>query len=230
LQFGADEYSVAIFGTPSMTAPWMFRFGGHHMTVNATFVGDNITLAPSFPGCQPCDYTPADQELRPDADQVDKGFALINALDAGQQQQAVLGSQGIDLVLGPNQPMRTIAPEGIQASALNADQQAMLADLISLYVHMLNDVSAAARMAQIQSDLADTYFAWYGPTTPGNPAYYRVQGPTLWIEFAPQGGGGGGTGLGIGGTLTTDHVHSIYRDPTNEYGSQWTGQQTDATY
>jgi Protein of unknown function (DUF3500) len=228
LQFGADNYSVAIFGTPSMTEPWMFRFGGHHMTVNATIVGDNITLAPSFPGCQPCDYTPADQELRPDAEQVDKGFALINALDADQQQQAILGSQGIDLVLGPNQPMKTVAAEGIPASALTADQQGMLVDLIGVYVNMLTDQNAATRMNDIESNFADTYFAWYGPTTPGNPAYYRIQGPTLWIEFAPQGGGGAGNGLGIGGTLTTDHVHAIYGDPTNEYGSQWSGQQSDA--
>ena len=163
LQFGADEYSVAMFGTPSTTQPWMFRFGGHHMTVNATIADDNITLAPSFQGCQPCDYTMAGQELRPDTDQVDKGFALINALDASQQQQAILGSQGIDLVLGPNQPMKTVAPEGIQASNLNVTQQAMLVQLIGFHVNILNDQSAATRMAQIQAGLADTYFAWYGP-------------------------------------------------------------------
>jgi Protein of unknown function (DUF3500) len=94
----------------------------------------------------------------------------------------------------------------------------------------LNDDAAAARMTEIRNGLASTYFAWYGPTTAGNPAYYRVQGPALWVEFAPQGGGGPGAGgLGLGGALTTDHVHSNYRDPTNEYGSRWSGQQADAS-
>jgi hypothetical protein len=121
--------------------------------------------------------------------------------------------------------MRTVAPEGIQASALNSDQQALLLDLAGEYINLLDDQHAAARMAEIRNDLANTYFAWYGPTAAGSASYYRVQGPTLWIEFAPQGGGG----LGLGGALTLDHVHSIYRDPTNEYGSKWTGQQADAS-
>jgi hypothetical protein len=88
LQFGAENYFIAVFGTPSATAPWMFRFGGHHMTVNATVVGPNIALTPSFPGCQPCEYTENNQTVRPVGAVTDKAFTLINALDAGQQQQA----------------------------------------------------------------------------------------------------------------------------------------------
>jgi hypothetical protein len=112
LQFGADNYVVVIFGTPSTTAPWMFRFGGHHMTVNATVVGSNIALTPSFPGCQPCEYSANNQTVRPDGAVVDKAFAHINALDATQRQQAVLGTQAIDLVLGPQQPCARSRPRG----------------------------------------------------------------------------------------------------------------------
>jgi hypothetical protein len=258
LQFGADSYFVAIFGTPSATASWMFRFGGHHITVNATVAGSNIALTPSFPGCQPCEYTANGQTLRPDGAVVDKSFAFINSLDDAQRQQAVLGSQGIDLVLGPNQPMRNVPPEGLKVSALTSSQQAMLLDLIRQYVGIVNDEDAALKMTEVQSTLADTYFAWYGPITSGSAAYFRIQGPTLWIEHSPQGGGGpggdgppagasaGGTpgtkpsggpagakpsggqpagaGLGLGGDPTTNHVHSIYRDPTNEYGAKWAGR------
>ena len=39
-------------------------------------------------------------------------------------------------------------------------------------------------------------------------AYFRIHGPTVFIEFAPQ---------RLGGDLTK-HIHTIYRDPTNEYG------------
>ena len=225
LQFGADNYFVAVFSTPSATGPRMFRFGGHHMTVNAMVVGANIALTPSFPSCQPCEYTAAGQTIRPVGDVADKALRLIGALDAGQQQQAVRGTQAIDLVLGANQAMRTVAPEGIAASALNAEQQGLLLDLIGEYAGLLNDEAAAVRLAEITTGLADTYFARYGPTTGSSAAYFRIQGPTLWIEFSPQGGGGpGGGGLGLGGARTANHIHSIYRDPTNEYGAQWLGQ------
>ncbi len=40
------------------------------------------------------------------------------------------------------------------------------------------------------------------------------------IEYAPQ--GGGGTGTGLGGAVSTDHIHGIYRDPTNDYGAKYT--------
>ncbi len=198
----------------------MFRFGGHHFTVNATVVGPSIAVTPSFPGCQPCEYAAGGQTVRVTGNETDRAFALLGALEAGQQAQAVLGGQAIELVLGPNLPMRTVPPEGLKASALSAAQQGLLLDLVRQYVGLLNEEDAAVKLAGVQSNLADTYFAWYGPTTPGSAAYFRVQGPALWIEFSPQGGGGpGGGGLGLGGVATANHVHAIFRDPTNEYGA-----------
>ena len=46
-----------------------------------------------------------------------------------------------------------------------------------------------------------------GPTTNGSSAYYRIHGPTVVIEYAPQRNG-------------TDHIHTFYRDPTNDYGGK----------
>ena len=39
-------------------------------------------------------------------------------------------------------------------------------------------------MKEIQARLADTYFAWAGPTTNGKGAYFRIQGPAVLIEYA----------------------------------------------
>jgi hypothetical protein len=107
-------------------------------------------------------------------------------------------------VLGPSQDGRTIQPEGIRGSALSASQQAMLWELVHEWVGIMRDAFAAPRMAELQANLRDTYFAWSGPTTNGSAAYFRIQGPTLVIEYAPQDG--------------IDHIHTIYRDPTNDYG------------
>ena len=41
------------------------------------------------------------------------------------------------------------------------------------------------------------------------------RGRSLIIEFSPQ---------GVGGDLTM-HVHTMYRDPTNDYGIKFTGAQ-----
>ncbi len=83
-------------------------------------------------------------------------------------------------------------------------QQTMLLDLAHEWVGILNDEAATPRMAEIKGNLAKTYFAWSGPVTNGSAAYFRIQGPTLVIEYAPQ--------------RDVTHIHTIYRDPTNDYG------------
>jgi hypothetical protein len=164
-------------------------------------------MAPSLPAAQPATYTFEGRTVRPLGNENDKAFALINALDSAQRGQAILTSRVADLVLGPGQDGRTIQPEGIRASALTAPQQAMLWDLVREWTGIMNDAFAEPRMAEIRTNLRDTYFAWSGPTTNGSAAYFRVQGPTLVIEYAPQGG--------------VDHIHTIYRDPTNDYGAKF---------
>ena len=45
---GPDAYMLAIFGTPSPTAPWSVQFNGHHLGVNVTIVGSQNVLAPTL--------------------------------------------------------------------------------------------------------------------------------------------------------------------------------------
>jgi hypothetical protein len=207
IRFGLDEYYIALLGAPSTTAPWMIQFGGHHLAINVTVVGATSVMTPSLPAAQPAKYTLNGQTIRPLGQENDRGFALINALDAAQQKQAILNYEVRDLVLGPGNDGKVIQPEGIVASALNSSQQALLLDVAHEWVGILNDEAAAAKMAEIKANLPQTYFAWSGSTKNGGLAYYRIQGPTLVIEYAPQQG-------------DLDHIHTIYRDPTNEYGAK----------
>src|SRR5580765_5207187 len=208
--FGEDEYYLAFLGAPSTSAPWMLQFGGHHLAINLTMAGSQSTMTPSLPAAQPASYTVEGREIRPLGRENDKAFALINALDASQRSQAILTYRVADLVLGPGHDGQTIQPEGIPASALSVSQQAMLLDLVHEWAGIVTDAFAAPRMAEIKAALPQTYFAWSGPTTNGSLAYFRIQGPTLVIEYAPQ--------------RSLDHIHTIYRDPTNDYGAKFAGK------
>lgn len=207
LIFGEDQYYLAFVGTPSTTTPWMLQFGGHHLAINLTMAGAQASMTPSLPAAQPATYTIEGREIRPLGKENDKAFALINALDASERGQAILTYRVANLVLGPGQDGRVIQPEGIRASALSSAQQTMLLDLAREWAGIVTDAFAEPRMAEIRANLPQTYFAWSGPTTNGSAAYFRIQGPTLVIEYAPQG--------------SVDHIHTIYRDPTNDYGSKF---------
>jgi hypothetical protein len=205
--FGEDEYYLAFVGAPSIEAPWTLQFGGHHLGINLTLVGRQATLAPTHTAAQPATYSFEGRTVRPLGDENDRAFALLSTLDASQRSQAILGYSVPDLVLGPGQDGRTIQPEGLRVSALSASQQGLLMDLVREWAGIANDALAAPRMDEIRARLAETHFAWSGPTTAGSAAYFRIQGPTLVIEYAPQRG--------------VDHIHTIYRDPTNDYGRRF---------
>ena len=172
---------------------------------------EQAALTPSLTAAQPATFSLNGKTIRPVGRESDKALALLQSLDPNQRKQTVLTYSVTDLVLGPGQDGKTIAPEGLKASALNPKQQAMLLDLIEEWAGIINQTSANRRMAQVKTELNETWFAWSGPTSaePGSniTAYYRIQGPHLVIEYAPQ------------RDEPNNHVHTIYRDPTNDYGS-----------
>jgi Protein of unknown function (DUF3500) len=208
--FGSDLYYISFLGKPSTSNPWMLQFGGHHLALNITIAGDKGVLTPTLTGAQPAAFKLNGKTIRPIGRESDKGLALLQSLDDKQRQKVVLNYTVSDLVLGPGQDDKKIVPEGLKASEMNAEQHAMLLDVIAEWAGILNESSAAARMAEIKAELNETWFAWSGPTTgeagSNITAYYRIQGPHLVIEYAPQ------------HDEPTNHVHTIYRDPTNDYG------------
>jgi hypothetical protein len=206
-------YYIALIGTPSLTEPWHWQWGGHHVTINATIAGSHLSLTPSFIGVQPATFTDANgKTVRPLGDIERDAFVLVDALDAEQRKAAVLGASPLDVVLGPGADGKTIKTEGLSGAHMSADQRAGLMRLVTHYTGLANDEDGAARTAEVQSQLDDTYFAWYGSTKPGSAIYFRVAGPKLVIEYGAQ---------GAGGAQATSHIHGVYRDPTNDYGARF---------
>jgi hypothetical protein len=262
--FGVGQYYISILGTPSETDPWILQWGGHHLALNISFSGSTTTLAPSHTGCQPCVYVYNDQDVNVLGDEYALALELVNSLDADLQEQAILDYSITDLVMGPGTEEYVLEAEGLPASEMTEDQRALLLAIISEWVNIVHDEAAAARMAEIEANINETHFAWSGDTGDDSTSYFRITGPTLLIEFAPQGQGGGGApggngpsgtppGGGAGGNGSgnqsdggsqTDvtsyeydlgayevdednalyHVHTIYRDPTNPYGTGSTGE------
>ena len=117
-----------------------------------------------------------------------------------------------DVLTGPGED-GTIPPEkGISASELNANQQALLLAAISEWVSIQPQENAVVRMAQIKSEMSRMKFCWTGSDGVNTPTYMRIQGPTLIIELLSTGGNVGESASGQG------HYHTIYRNPTKEYG------------
>jgi Protein of unknown function (DUF3500) len=209
--FGRDEYYISFLGKPSATQPWMIQFGGHHLGLNVTLVGGQGTLAPSLTGAQPAIYQFEGKTVRPLGRESDKAFALLSSLDERQRKQAILGFQVRDLVLGPGRDGQMIQPEGIKGSDLSEKQREMLLDLASEWSGISHEAVAKAKMEEMRKNVGEIWFAWSGSTDKPGLAYFRIQGPTVVIEYAPQGRD----------ENAMMHIHTIYRDPPNDYGVKW---------
>jgi Protein of unknown function (DUF3500) len=94
-------YSVRIFGDPTGSEPWGWRFGGHHVSVNNVVVdGVVVGSTPNFLGADPA-ASPllGPHLLRPLAGAEDLGRELVRSLDEQQLHHALLAPVApVDLV------------------------------------------------------------------------------------------------------------------------------------
>lgn len=211
VNFGGDFYYVSFVGEPSADAPWMLQFGGHHLAINATVVGPDITLSPMLTGGEPLHFTRNGENVSITGEEVDAAFALASSLTNEQRAVAVISDTRINLQLGPGEDGKTLPPEGLPGSEMTDEQKALFTDLIEARLGVLNADDLAGTMATITEGLDQTYLGWWGPIAAGEPAYFRITGPRVLIEFSPEDNDGD----------ATNHAHNIYRDPANEYGAAW---------
>ena len=171
VKFGADYYYVSFLGTPSTTSPWMLQFGGHHLGINATVVGPNVTLSPTLTGGQPVKFTQSREAIHIAEQEVDQARALLNSLTDAQREKAVIGTHFIDLVLGPGKDGMTLQPEGLPGTEMTDTQKARLLALIDARLSIIMNAGLrAAKMTEVRANLGQTYL-------PGPARLSRLPGP-----------------------------------------------------
>jgi hypothetical protein len=148
--------------------------------------------------------------------EVDKALALVNSLDGGQREQAILATEIPERIFtGPGRGDALKKFAGIPSSALDTNQLALLNSLIEEYVRNGAEPVAAEHLAAIRSYMkSDTWFAWMGPTTPNSGIYYRVHSPVLLIEFVTA-----RNRQSKAREPNPNHVHAIFRYPGNDFGT-----------
>ena len=203
-----ELYFFSVFGTPG-SAAWGWRVEGHHMSLHFAIAdGSAVASSPYFFGSNPAQVRSGPRAgLRALRAREDAARALVMALDGSQRTAAIIDDVAPDDILtGAELTIDPLSPVGVRASALNAGQRDLLRRVIDAYTSTMADDIAAEQMTKIrEAGLDNIGFAWAGPTARGEQHYYRIQGPTFLIEYDSTQGGG-------------NHVHSVWRDFTNDFG------------
>ncbi|BBE21804.1 hypothetical protein MN0502_06870 [Arthrobacter sp. MN05-02] len=218
------QYYIAFFGEPSDTGAFELQFGGHHLGINATLDGaaDTVTFAPTHLGSQPAAvYTAADgTEVQPLSGMYETAFAFYDSLTTEQQSVLYQGTEVSNLTCAPGGTCDYPTGTGIAGSDLTEEQKQLLLDVIANWVGLADEQTTADALADIEATLDETYINWSGATaydrTQGEGIFFQISGPDVFIEFSNQQGSAGAdvTGVVTGGW---GHIHTIYRDPTNDY-------------
>ena len=91
---------------------------------------------------------------------------------------------------------------------MNAAAQREMLALLQLYIHRYTKLFADDMLKDIKAaDLNNLWFTWVGYTEKkiGNPCYYRIQGPTIIIEYDNT-------------QNNANHIHTVVRDLKNDFG------------
>ncbi|HUN32722.1 MAG TPA: DUF3500 domain-containing protein, partial [Trebonia sp.] len=100
------RYYLRVFGEPGGTAPWAWRFGGHHVSLNNLIAGGAVrSTTPCFLGADPAASPllgPA--PLRPLGGAEDLARELMRSLDAGQVARATLIDRAPPDIVSGNRP------------------------------------------------------------------------------------------------------------------------------
>ena len=251
-----ELYYLRVFGEPGGPAPWGWRFGGHHVSLNNLVVDGRVqAVTPCFLGADPA-VSPllGPEPLRPLAGAEDLARELMRSLGPDEEAAATLLARAPSDIVGGNRSRLadgdemirlrhlwngtftdpdvaatlldadhrnegatgydagdhrrlalTTAPKGLAARDLGESQRRQLRRLLACYLGRVPDALSPLRGYDDDRTLDAVHLAWAGPLAPGQPVYYRLQGPGLLIEYDNVQRG-------------ANHAHSVWRDPESDFG------------
>ena len=208
--FDADRYFVSIFGRPGGHA-WGWRLEGHHLSRNFTIVGDTLVTEPFFLGAWPTRAGTAYRTIvrgeRAMRREEDAAREIVLSVDGRLRRRLIFSSESLtDHVTQNAVRVKPLDPVGVLAADLPFAAQRRVLEIVRIYIANHPQATARRALERVErAGMARIRFGWAGSLRPGQPQYYRLQGPTFLLEFDNSRNSG-------------THIHSVWRDFERDYG------------
>jgi len=209
-------YFVTVFGEPTNSGPWGWRFEGHHLSVNYTLDrGEVVAATPLMFGANPAEVKAGKKQgLRTLPGIEDYARALIKSLTPDQDKAAKQPTPEnySKLEIKENDPKAEVGPPvGVTADKLTDDQRKTLASLLEAYTDRMPEDLAEAELKKARAAAPGrVYFAYTGSPEPGKPYTYRVYGPGFVVEFLNV--------QADSAKNPANHIHSAWRRLPADFG------------
>ncbi len=189
--YGKENYSISFFGAPTDKL-WMWRFEGHHVSINITIENDQVVSgSPNFLGAYPTQYVLDGKNIDVHSQTVKALASLLATMTpdqlviAGQSLTAVPG----DLLFTPGLKGEDRTPQGLLPTGLNfaqlqSEQRAALSNLaLSYWGSYAKEISEPSIAKVFAAGVENVQFIFAGDPKLKELFYFRIQGPTFVFEF-----------------------------------------------
>lgn len=205
------KYYLTIFGKPSEQGIWGWRFEGHHISFSFSAKQKSfISGTPSFLGSNPAIVQSGAQKNKEILkEETSAGFALLHSLTKEELSKAVISTAApAEIITGNNRKAMIEQLEGVRYTEISTEAQVLFLRLLDVYLHRYKNEFAATMLKDIQAaGMENLRFVWAGHQQRGigKPCYYRIQGPSIIIEYDNT-------------QNNANHIHTVIRDLKNDFG------------
>ena len=205
-----EAYNFTVFGEPSETGTWGWRFEGHHISLNFTLHGGEVVAAtPSFFGANPAVIREGPRAgIRTLPKEELAARELFRSFHGAQLTKVLMDAKApAEIITGASRQADPGPPAGVPVAAMTKEQARALLGLIETYAHRWRPEVAEAELEKLRKGgMEKIHFAWAGGSEPGQPHYYRIQGPAFLIEYDNT-------------QNNANHIHSVWRDLDGDFGA-----------
>ncbi|MDX6264790.1 MAG: hypothetical protein QOH84_6478, partial [Kribbellaceae bacterium] len=163
-----QRYFLRVLGDPSGMDPWAWRLNGHHIALHVTFVSGAIGFTPQFFGSEPATVLSGPHKgLRTLAAEQDLGFSLLDSLEPGQRELAIVSDTAPSDILTRYDPVADpkVLLRGLPYGELTPEQRQIFSLLLGQYIgRAAGPIGLQTWQDITEQGIERLTFAWAGAT------------------------------------------------------------------
>lgn len=201
-----EKYNIAIFGSPSPTKVWGWRFEGHHLSLNFSLIGDKVIGLPAFYGTNPAELKKGPLKgLRPLGEIEDAGRRLAKDLIKAGNSPVFSEKAPKEILTAQDSTAKVQEIKGTTSDRMDGEQVKQTLAIVSQVASMQRGEITNETLRKINTtQRKKLHFAWGGSLERNGPHYFRIQGVDFIIEYANT-------------QNDANHAHLVWRDLKDDF-------------
>jgi hypothetical protein len=201
-----EKYNIAIFGSPSPTKPWGWRFEGHHLSLNFSLLDDKVIGLPAFYGTNPAELKKGPLKgMRPLGEIEDAGRQLAKDLIKADMSPVFSEKAPKEILTAQDSTAKAQQIMGTTSDKMNGEQVKQILAIVSQVASMQRGEITNESLRKINTmQRKKLHFAWGGSLERTGPHYFRIQGVDFIVEYANT-------------QNDANHAHLVWRDLKDDF-------------